>query len=124
MTETKLHSVNLSDKLARFSDHWSPKIIAEMNDHQFKVAKFQGEFVWHKHDDSDEVFIVLDGSMTIHFREGDVHVGSGELFVVPRGKEHKTAAQAECHALIIEKAGTVNTGGALSEMTSTAGVWI
>jgi|SRR5688500_15294437 len=79
-----LKPVNLADKLAKFSDQWSPKIIAEMNDHQFKLARFYGEFVWHTHADTDEVFIVLDGSMTVHFRNGDVSVHTGELFVVPR----------------------------------------
>lgn len=103
MTEMTLHAVNLRDKLTKFSDHWSPKVIAEMNDHQFKLVKFQGEFVWHQHADTDEVFIVLDGSMTVHFRQGDVHVKAGELVVVPRGKGHKTSASAECQALIVEK---------------------
>ena len=119
-----LQAVNLEQKLARFSDHWSPKIIAEMNSHQFKLVRFQGEFVWHTHDDTDEVFIVLGGAMVIHFREGDVQVEAGELFVVPRGKEHKTSAKVECQALIIEKAGTVNTGNTGGVMTAPADSWI
>jgi mannose-6-phosphate isomerase-like protein (cupin superfamily) len=119
-----LQSVNLRDKLTKFSDHWSPKIIADMNDHQFKLVKFQGEFVWHKHADTDEVFIVLDGEMTIHLHGSDVKVKAGELVVVPRGVEHKTGAQHECSALIVEKLGTVNTGDALSDLISPAGVWI
>jgi mannose-6-phosphate isomerase-like protein (cupin superfamily) len=116
--------VNLASKLAKFSDHWSPKIIVEMNDHQFKLVKFHGEFLWHRHDDTDEVFIVIDGAMTIHFREGDVHVQAGELIMVPRGVEHKTSANAECHALIIEKAGTVNTGNTVGALTAPADSWV
>jgi mannose-6-phosphate isomerase-like protein (cupin superfamily) len=118
-----LKPVNLADKLAQFSDQWSPKIIAEMNDHQLKLARFQGEFVWHSHADTDELFIVLDGSMTIHFRNGDVRVQAGELFVVPRGVEHKTSAALECKVLIVEKNGTVNTGNTLGDLTSPA-AWI
>jgi len=98
-------------------------VIAEMNDHQFKLARFYGEFVWHTHADTDEVFIVLDGSMTVHFRNGDVSVHTGELFVVPRTVEHKTSAQFECKVLIIEKSGTMNTGDALGDLTSPPG-WI
>jgi mannose-6-phosphate isomerase-like protein (cupin superfamily) len=118
-----LKPVNLADKLAQFSDQWSPKIIAEMNDHQLKLARFQGEFVWHCHADTDELFIVLDGSMTVHFRDGDVRVQAGELFVVPSGVEHKTSALLECKVLIVEKSGTVNTGNTLGDLTSAA-TWI
>jgi mannose-6-phosphate isomerase-like protein (cupin superfamily) len=124
MTEMVLHAVNLAGKLAQFSDHWSPKIVAEMNDHQFKLVKLQGEFVWHKHDRTDEVFIVLDGSMTVHLHDRDIDVHAGELILVPRGVEHKTSAQQECSALIVEKSGTVNTGDVLTNLTSPADVWI
>jgi mannose-6-phosphate isomerase-like protein (cupin superfamily) len=119
-----LKPVNLTHKLGKFSDHWSPKIIAQMDDYQFKLAKFEGEFVWHKHADTDEVFIVLDGSMTIHFHDGEVTVRAGELFVVPHGIEHKTSAQVECKALIVEKAGTLNTGDVSGELTSPTDSWI
>ena len=122
--KTNLQSVNLAGKLATFSDQWSPKIVAEMNDHQFKLVKFQGEFVWHKHDDTDEVFIVLAGSMTIHLRDSEIDVHTGELVVVPHGIEHRTSAQHECSALIVEKSGTVNTGDVLHKLTSPADVWI
>jgi mannose-6-phosphate isomerase-like protein (cupin superfamily) len=118
-----LKPVNLAGKLATFSERWSPKIIAEMNDHQFKLVKFQGEFVWHKHDDTDEVFIVLEGSMTIHLHDRDVDVQAGELVVVPRGVEHKTSAVLECKVLIVEKIGTENTGNTRSNLTSPA-TWI
>ena len=117
-------AINLADKLSRFSEHWSPKIIADMNDHQFKLVKFEGEFVWHTHSDTDEVFIVLDGSMTIHFRHGDVMVGTGEMFAIPKGVEHKTSAKLECKAMLVEKALTVNTGDAVSEKTSAVDAWI
>ena len=122
--KTNLQSVNLAGKLATFSDQWSPKIVAEMNDHQFKLVKFHGEFVWHKHDDTDEVFIVLAGSMTIHLRDSEIDVHTGELVVVPHGIEHRTSAQHECSALIVEKSGTVNTGDVLHKLTSPADVWI
>lgn len=117
-------AINLAAKLAKFSDHWSPKVIAQMNDYQFKLVKFQGEFVWHDHADTDETFIVLEGAMTIHFRDGDVAVGAGEMFVVPRGVEHKTAAAAECKAMLVETAGTVNTGAVVSDKTAAVDAWI
>ncbi len=116
--------INLADKFSRFSEHWSPKIIARMNDYHFKLVKLQGEFVWHDHADTDEAFLVLEGSMTIHFRNGDVSVGAGELFVVPRGEEHKTSATAECRAMLVEMAGTVNTGAVASEQTAPSDAWI
>ena len=117
-------AINFADKLARFSDHWSPKIIAQMNDYQFKLVKIQGEFVWHAHDETDEVFIVLDGELTIHFRDGQVRLRAGEMFVVPRGVEHKPSAAAECRMMLVEPAGTVNTGGVTSELTAKDGVWV
>jgi mannose-6-phosphate isomerase-like protein (cupin superfamily) len=95
-----------------------------MNDYQFKLVKFQGDFVWHTHADTDEVFVVLEGAMTIHFRDGDVAVGAGEMFVVPRGVEHKTSARIECQAMLVEKAGTVNTGDAVSAKTAATDAWI
>ena len=117
-------AINLEEKLSKFSEHWSPKIIARMNDCHFKVVKFQGEFVWHDHRDTDEVFIVLGGAMTIHFRDGDVEVKQGELFVVPKGVEHKTSAKSECKAMLVELAGTINTGGAGGDKTAPDGEWI
>ena len=117
-------SINLDEKLSKFSEHWSPKIIAQMNNYHFKVVKFQGEFVWHSHDDTDEVFIVLDGEMSIAFRDGSVELKAGEMFVVPKGAEHRPFAQKECKAMLVESAGTVNTGGAGGEMTAEDDVWI
>lgn len=117
-------AINFSEKLSRFSEHWKPKIIAQMNDYHFKVVKFQGEFVWHKHDDTDEVFIVLDGEMAIAFKEGSVSLKSGEMFVVPKGVEHKPVAEDECKVMLVEPAGTMNTGDAGGEMTADDNVWI
>ena len=120
-----MHSViNLSDKLSSFSDHWSPKIIAQMNDYHFKLVKLQGEFVWHDHQDTDEVFIVLEGQMTIHFRDGKVILNKGEMFVIPKGVEHTTAAMQECQAMLVEKTGTLNTGSAGGEKTAPVDSWI
>ncbi|PSB13018.1 cupin [filamentous cyanobacterium CCP2] len=117
-------ATNFSEKFALFSEHWSPKIIAQMNDYHFKLVKFQGEFVWHHHSDTDEVFIVLDGEMTIHFKDGDVHIKAGEMFVIPKGVEHKPFAQQECKVMLVEPAGTINTGDAGGEKTAPDGVWI
>jgi mannose-6-phosphate isomerase-like protein (cupin superfamily) len=117
-------SINLREKLGRFSEQWTPKIVAQMNDYQFKLVKIQGEFVWHSHADTDEVFIVLDGEMTIHFRDGEVHLRAGEMFVVPRGREHKPSATRECRMMLVEPAGTLNTGDAPSDRTAADGVWI
>jgi mannose-6-phosphate isomerase-like protein (cupin superfamily) len=116
--------INLAAKFAKFSEHWSPKIVAQMNDYHFKLVKFQGEFVWHDHPHTDEVFIVLDGAMTIHFRDGDIAVGAGEMFVIPKGVEHKTSATAECRAMLVETAGTVNTGAVVSDKTAAPDAWI
>jgi mannose-6-phosphate isomerase-like protein (cupin superfamily) len=95
-----------------------------MNDYDFKLVKFQGEFVWHDHKDTDEVFIVFDGEMVIHFHGRDVPVKKGELFVIPKGVEHKTSAKAECWAMLVEEAGTVNTGDAGGEKTAAGDAWI
>ena len=117
-------SVNFQDKLTKFSEQWSPKIVAQMNDYHFKVVKVQGEFVWHDHPTTDEVFIVLKGQLEIQFRDGKVMLNEGEMFVVPKGVEHKPVAESECHMLLIEPAGTVNTGEVVSEKTAPNYVWI
>jgi len=116
--------INIADKFEQFSEHWSPKIVAGMNDYHLKLVKFQGDVVWHEHKDTDEVFLVLDGEMVIHFRGRDVRVAKGEMFVIPRGMEHKTSARHECCALLVERAGTVNTGAAGGNMTAPAEDWI
>ena len=120
----KYPSINFEDKLAKFSEHWSPKIIAQMNDYHFKIVKVQGEFVWHDHPETDEVFIVLRGKLEIQFRDGKVVLDEGEMFVVPKGVEHKPVAKEECHLLLVEPAGTVNTGEIVNERTAANDVWI
>lgn len=117
-------AVNFFDKLALFDEHWSPKIIGQMNDYHLKLAKIQGEFVWHSHTDTDEVFIVVAGEMTLHLRDGSLSLKTGELFVVPKGVEHKPVAEQECSILLIEPAGTLNTGDAGGEHTITDPEWI
>ena len=116
--------INIQEKFTKFSDHWSPKIIAQMNDYHFKLVKFQGDFVWHRHDDTDEVFIAIDGEMSIEFREGIVKLKAGEMFVVPKGVEHKTFAKNECRIMLVEPAGTLNTGDAGGDLTAKENVWI
>ena len=105
-------AINLHEKLAQFSEHWSPRVVAELNDYQFKVVKLQGEFVWHTHQETDEAFIVIDGEMEIRFRDGDVRLRAGEMYVVPKGVEHRPVAEEEVHILLIEPTGTPNTGDA------------
>jgi mannose-6-phosphate isomerase-like protein (cupin superfamily) len=104
--------VNLEDKFGRFADHWSPKILAKLNDYHVKAVKLLGEFVWHKHHETDELFLVTKGSLLIRFRDRDVTLGPGDLLVVPRGVEHLPVAEEECEVLLIEPAGTLNTGDA------------
>lgn len=117
-------AINFQEKLAKFSDHWSPKIIAQMNDYHFKLVKFQGDFVWHSHADTDEVFIALAGEMTIEFRDGKAYLKTGEMFVVPKGVEHKPFAEKECKIMLVEPAGTINTGDAGGDLTAENNVWI
>jgi len=120
----KYSAINFKNKLAKFSEHFSPKIIAQMNDYHFKLGKFQGGFVWHKHADTDEAFIVLEGKMRIDFRDGKVNLKSGEMFIVPKGVDHKPFAERECKIMLVEPAGTVNTGDAGGDMTIKDDVWI
>ena len=116
--------VNLESKFALFSERRSPKVIAQMNDYHFKLVRILGEFVWHSHPETDEAFIVLDGSLDILFRVGKVTLNAGELFVVKRGIEHKPAAAHECRLMLVEPAGTINTGDAGGDFTAPDGVWI
>ena len=117
-------AINFQDKLSRFTDHWAPKVVAQMNDYQLKLVKIQGEFVWHSHTDTDEVFIVLDGRMRIELRDGGVDLGPGEMFVVPKGVEHKPSAPDECRIRLVEPSGVVNTGDAGGAKTAPNDVWI
>jgi mannose-6-phosphate isomerase-like protein (cupin superfamily) len=106
-----VHVVSLARKLAQFDDQWSPKIIAEMNGSQVKVAKVQGEFVWHSHADEDELFLIVRGRLRIELRDGAVTLGPGELVVIPKGVEHRPVAEEEVHVVLIEPAGILHTGG-------------
>ena len=116
--------INFQNKLELFSEHWSPKVIAEMNDYQFKLVKIKGEFTWHNHTHTDETFIVLEGSMAIEFRDRTVQLSEGEMIVVRRGEEHKPFADEECRVLLVEPKGVVNTGDAGGQLTAENDVWI
>nr|WP_176475700.1 cupin domain-containing protein [Halomonas salipaludis] len=117
-------TINLAEKFGKFTEHWSPRVVAEMNDYQFKVVKFKGDFVWHDHKDTDEVFLVVKGSMGIELRDGMVHLSEGEMYVVPKGVEHKPFAESECHVLLIEPRGIVNTGDEGGELKAENDIWI
>jgi mannose-6-phosphate isomerase-like protein (cupin superfamily) len=117
-------SINFQDKFGLVAERWQPKVIAEMNDYQFKVVKLHGEFVWHDHKDTDEAFIVVEGHLRIDFRDGAAHVSTGEMFVVPKGIEHKPYAENEVKLLLIEPRGVLNTGHAGGERTASNDVWI
>jgi mannose-6-phosphate isomerase-like protein (cupin superfamily) len=121
--------INLQSKFALITEHWTPKVIAEMNDYQFKLVKLQGDFVWHQHDHTDETFLVVEGNLTIELRDptlGDtaVHIGPGELYVVGKGIQHRPRAAAEVKLLLIEPRGVVNTGEATTGQTAPNDVWI
>lgn len=117
-------SINLSRKLDLIAEQWSPRVVAEMNDYQFKVVRLQGDFIWHAHAETDEAFLVLDGQLRLDFRDGSVTLGSGELYVVPRGVEHKPYAEDEVKLLLIEPRGVLNTGAEGGERTAINDLWI
>ena len=120
-----MSKVNLGEKLSKFSEQWTPKVIAEMNDYQFKLVKIEGEFVWHEHLDTDEAFIVIEGSMRIDFADGSsVELDEGEMYVVPRGVRHRPCADSECKVMLVEPKGVVNTGDADSELTAPNDEWV
>ena len=117
--------VNFGEKLSKFSEQWTPKVIAEMNDYQFKLVKIEGKFVWHEHPDTDEAFIVIEGSMRIDFEDGSlVDLEEGEMYVVPKGVRHRPYAQSECKVMLVEPKGVVNTGDAESELTAPNDEWV
>ena len=116
--------INLKEKYSKFTKYWSPRIIAEMNDYQFKLAKIKGEFIWHNHKHTDETFIVLEGKMTLKFRNGYVNLNEGEMYVVPKGVDHKPCAKNECKILVIEPRGVINTGNAGGELTINEEQWV
>jgi len=116
--------INLDQKFSRLREQWSPRVVAEMNDYQFKIVKLEGDFVWHDHPETDETFLVIDGQLRIDFRDGCVTVGPGELYVVPKGVEHKPYAENEVRLMLIEPRGVLNTGQAGGERTAENNVWI
>jgi mannose-6-phosphate isomerase-like protein (cupin superfamily) len=109
--------VNLAEKFALFNDYWSPKIVGELNDSHVKLAKFKGEFVWHKHDLEDELFLVIKGTLLIKLHDQDIHLNEGEFVIIPKGVEHMPVADEEVHVLLIELKGTLNTGDKINELT-------
>ena len=117
--------INLAEKFALFSEHWSPKVVARMNDCDFKLVKMQGDFLWHRHTDTDETFLVLDGTLQIEFRDGVATLNRGEMLVIPKGVEHKPSAPKVCNVLLVERTGTINTGDAAeSALTAGKGEWL
>ena len=120
----KVTAVNFTEKFSQFSELWSPKIIAQMNDYHFKIARIQGEFVWHSHLETDETFIVIQGKMQIKLRKSVIKLEAGEMCVIPKGVEHKPVAEDECQILMVELAGTINTGDAECEKTIIETEWI
>ena len=120
-----MSKVNFEEKLSKFTEQWTPKVIAEMNDYQFKLVKIEGEFVWHEHPDTDEAFIVIEGSMRIDFEDGtSVDLERGEMYVVPRGVRHRPCAETECKVMLVEPKGVVNTGDTDSELTAPNDEWV
>ncbi len=118
------NAINLSKKFELFSEQWLPKVVAELNDYQFKIARIEGDFVWHDHPETDEAFIVLEGELRIDFRNGAVHLKAGEMFIVPKGVEHKPFAEKEVKLMLIEPRGVLNTGHEGGERTAQNDVWI
>ena len=112
-----MRKVNLAAKLEEITEHWRPRIVGEANGQQVKLAKFAGEFVWHHHENEDELFLVLHGSLAIHLRDRIVELDAGEFFIVPRGVEHKPVASGEAHVLLFEPASTLNTGNVRNDFT-------
>ncbi|TLX53994.1 cupin [Stutzerimonas nosocomialis] len=123
-TPSTYSAINFAEKYALFHEQWAPKVVAEMNDYQFKIVRLEGEFIWHTHSDTDETFIVLEGELVIHFRDGEVRVGAGEMYVVKKGIEHKPSAARETKLLLIEPKGVLNTGDETNEWTAVNDVWI
>ena len=117
-------AINFQQKFSLFTEQWQPKVVAEMNDYQFKVVRLEGDFIWHDHKDTDETFIVLEGKLRIDFRDGSVDLSAGEMFVVPKGIEHKPFADGEVKLLLIEPRGVTNTGQESSDRTAQNDVWI
>lgn len=120
----KYQAINFQHKFSLFNEQWQPKVIAEMNDYQFKIVRLEGDFIWHDHQDTDETFIVLEGQLRIDFRDGAVDLSAGEMFVIPKGIEHKPFARSEVKLMLIEPRGVLNTGDKPSDRTAQNDVWI
>ncbi len=116
--------INIQEKLSRFSDHWHPRIVGELNGQHVKLVKFQGEFVWHQHEQEDELFYVLDGAFDMEFRDKTVRIKAGEFIIVPRGVEHRPVAKEEVSIMLFEPAGTLNTGDAGGALTREELNWV
>ena len=116
--------INFFSKFNLFSDYWSPKVVAEMNDYQFKLVKLKGNFIWHKHKETDEVFIVIEGKLSIELEKETVEINSGEMLVVPKGETHRPFAEEECKIMLVEPSGVINTGNAGGKLTAASDQWI
>ena len=121
---TKSKKINIKQKFSKFSEYWSPKVLAEMNDYEFKIARIKGEFIWHNHTETDEVFIVIEGSMKILLKGETIHLSKGDLYVVPKGIYHKPVAEKECKIMLVELKGTKNTGSETNKFTTEDNQWI
>ncbi|MFL2714982.1 MAG: cupin domain-containing protein [Gammaproteobacteria bacterium] len=119
-----MKKINLKSKFNKFNDRWSPKVIAEMNDYQFKLVKIKNDFVWHKHDDTDEVFIVVEGTIHIKFEDKTIEVNEGEMIVVPKGTKHKPYAREEAKIMLVEPSGVINTGDNQGHLTAPNDEWV
>ena len=119
-----MKKINLEQKFSLFNEHWTPKIIAELNDYQIKIVKVEGGFVWHDHSDTDEFFFVIEGTLFIEFESETMELNAGELYVVPKGVQHRPFAHDECKVMLIEPRGVINTGEASSDLTASNDVWI
>ena len=117
--------INLEEKFGKFTEQWTPKVVAQVNDFQFKLARLQGDFVWHRHADTDEVFQVVRGELRVDFRDGSVALSAGEMLVIPAGVEHKPYAEKECQVMLFVRTGTINTGDAQeSALTNDSSQWV
>ena len=120
----KSKKINIKQKFSKFSEYWSPKVLAEMNDYEFKIARIKGEFIWHNHSETDEVFIVIEGSMKILLKGETIKLSKGDLYVVPKGMDHKPVAEKECKLMLVELKGTKNTGSETHKLTAEDNQWI
>ena len=122
--DDNMEKINLFEKFSKFTEHWEPRVIAEMNNYQFKLVRIKGDFIWHNHPDTDEAFIVIRGNMKIQFKNSIVEIGEGEMIIVPKGVNHKPIAEDECLVMLVEPRGVVNTGEKVSDYTAPNDVWI